>query len=93
MQILKWLLGLLVAVALVLLAGGMLLSPTYKVTRSVEINAPVDKVYALVASPKEWKRWSVWNLRDPAMQIDYSGPESAPAPPGHGRVRPRAMAR
>jgi uncharacterized protein YndB with AHSA1/START domain len=76
MRILKWILGLLLALVLVVLVGGMMISPRYQVSRSVEINAPVDKIYALVASPKAWNTWSVWNLRDPTMQIDYSGPES-----------------
>ena len=76
MRIVKWLLSIVVALALVLLGGGLLLSPKFTVSRSVTIAAPVDKVYALVASPRQWKQWSVWNLRDPAMQVDYSGPDS-----------------
>jgi uncharacterized protein YndB with AHSA1/START domain len=76
MKIVKWLLGLLLLLAVVLVGGGLLLSPKFTVTRSVTIAAPVDKVYALVASPRQWKLWSVWNQRDPAMQIEYSGPES-----------------
>lgn len=76
MKILKWL-GLVVAafVALVVV-GGWLLSPTFTVVRSVDIAAPPDKVYALVADPRAWKQWSAWNRRDPAMAIEYSGPPS-----------------
>ena len=44
--------------------------------RSTVINAPADKVYALVADPRGWTQWSAWNKRDPAMQITYSGPPS-----------------
>jgi uncharacterized protein YndB with AHSA1/START domain len=76
MKLLKWLAIVVVLLAAVLLLGGLLLSPKFKVTRSVLINAPVDKVYALVADPRGWKQWAVWNQRDPAMQIDYSGPDS-----------------
>lgn len=72
-------LGLIVlALAAVLLVGGMLISSKYKVQRSVSIKAAPDKVYALVANPKMWKQWSVWNQRDPGMTIEYSGPESGP---------------
>ncbi len=81
MKILKWVLGVIVALAAVLLLGGMALSPKFKVSRSVTINAPADKVYALLADPRRWKEWSVWNQRDPAMDISYSG-----SPSGSGAV-------
>ena len=76
MKWLKRILGLVVLLAAVLFGGGALLSPKFTVSRSVDIAASADKVYALVASPRQWKLWSVWNQRDPAMQIDYSGPDS-----------------
>jgi len=76
MKIVKWLLGLVVLLALVLVGGGALLSPRFTVVRSVVVNAPPDKVYALVADPRRWKEWTVWNQRDPSMQITYSGPPS-----------------
>lgn len=78
MRIVKWLLGILVGLALVLWLGGLLLSPKFSVSRSVSVSAPPDKVYALVVSPRAWKSWSVWNQRDPAMQIEYTGPASGP---------------
>ena len=74
MKILKWLLGLVLLLAVVLVAGGWMLSPKFSVSRSVTVAAPPEKVYALVADPRRWKEWSVWNRRDPAMQITYSGP-------------------
>jgi uncharacterized protein YndB with AHSA1/START domain len=76
MRIVKWLFGVVLALVLVLWLGGMLLSPKFTVSRSVSVNAPADKVFALVASPAAWKHWSVWNQRDPSMQVEYSGPES-----------------
>ncbi len=66
----------LIALVLLLVAGGYALSPKFSVARSVTMAAPADKVYGLIADPREWKRWSVWNQRDPAMQITYSGPPS-----------------
>ncbi len=75
-KLFKLLLGIVLLVVIVAVAGGMLLSPKFTVQRSIEVNAPADKVYALVADPREWKRWSAWNQRDPAMQIEYSGPPS-----------------
>src|SRR5713101_409319 len=76
MKILKWILIVVLALLAVLVIGGYLLSPRFTVSRSITINAPADKVDSFVANPRGWKQWSVWNRRDPAMQIEYSGPES-----------------
>jgi len=73
LKILKYLVGIVV----VLLAAGFLLPSTYSAQRSATINAPVEKVFPLVANHKEWKRWSIWNQRDPNMLMTYSGPEMA----------------
>jgi len=94
-KLLKWVaIGLLVLVTL-LLAGGLLLPSTFRVSRSIEVAATPQRVYALVADPREWKQWSVWNRRDPAMAIVYSGPQSGAgaawewksASEGDGRMR------
>jgi uncharacterized protein YndB with AHSA1/START domain len=81
MKILKWLLGIVLVLAAVLLLGGLALPSKFTVQRSVRTSAPPEKVYPLVADPRGWKQWSVWNRRDPAMQITYSGP-----PAGTGAV-------
>jgi len=76
MKLLKWLAGVVVLLGLAVVLGGLLISPKFSVVRSALIQAPPDKVYALVASPRAWKDWSVWTKRDPLMQIAYFGPES-----------------
>jgi len=76
MKILKFLGLALLALVLVLLVGSLFLSSKFSVSRSVQVAAPAGRIYPLVASPRQWKDWSVWNRRDPAMQITYSGPES-----------------
>ncbi|MET0518113.1 MAG: SRPBCC family protein [Burkholderiaceae bacterium] len=76
MKALKYLLLVLLGLAAVLLVGGLFISSKFSVSRSVQVAAPPDKLYALVASPRQWKQWSVWNRRDPAMEISYSGPET-----------------
>lgn len=76
MKVLKFGLAILALLALLLLGGGLLLPSTFHLERSTLTQAPPDKVYPLVASPRQWKQWSAWNQRDPDMQIDYSGPES-----------------
>lgn len=65
--------GLAALVAVVLIVG-FLLPSKYQVSRSTVINAPAERVYALIASPREWPRWTVWNERDPQMKITYTGP-------------------
>ena len=76
MKILKFLGLALLALLLLLGIGSLFLSSKFSVSRSVQVAAPAEKIYPLVASPRQWKDWSVWNRRDPAMQIEYSGPAS-----------------
>lgn len=76
MNILKWILGILLGLVVIIFAVALMLPNEYSVSRTVTINAPAEKIYTLVANPKEWKKWSVWNQRDPAMQMTYSGPAS-----------------
>jgi uncharacterized protein YndB with AHSA1/START domain len=78
----KWLIRIVVGLVVVVaafVAIGWQLPAEFKVQRSARIAAPADKVYALIADPREWKRWGVWSRRDPAMKMDYSG-----APSGAG---------
>jgi len=76
MKLLKILGLLLIPLIAVLLIGGMLISSKFSVARSVQISAPPEKIFPLVSDPRAWKKWSVWNQRDPAMAITYSGPPS-----------------
>jgi uncharacterized protein YndB with AHSA1/START domain len=78
MKLLKWVVIALIGLAVLMFGGGALLPQQFTVSRSVVVNAAPDKVYSLVVSPRRWKDWSVWNQRDPAMQITYSGAESGP---------------
>jgi len=66
----------LLGLVILLLAVGLLLPSHFKVQRSAQIAAPASKVYPLIAAPAAWAKWSVWNQRDPAMKIEYSGPAS-----------------
>lgn len=62
---------------IVLIIGLAYLMPNhYGVMRSIHINTSPDKIYPLIATPKEWKKWSVWNQRDPQMEMLFSGPET-----------------
>ena len=76
MRFLKWAGVSVLVLAAVVLIGGLILPSTFTVIRSTVVGAPAERVYELVADPRGWKKWSVWNQRDPAMQITYSGPAS-----------------
>ena len=49
---------------------------TFHIERSATVPAPPDSVYARLADFHLWQAWSPWAKLDPAMQTDYSGPES-----------------
>ena len=76
MRLLKGVVILLIALVAVLVVGGLLLSPKFDVMRSVLVGAPPERIYPLIANPRAWAQWSVWSQRDPAMHVDYAGPES-----------------
>jgi len=46
--------------------------PKMHVKRSLEINAPVDKVYALVNDFSKWSDWSPWLIMEPGAQVTLS---------------------
>ncbi len=55
----KWVLRIVGGLALLmvaLVAVGFILPSKFKVQRSVDIAAPADRIYGLVADPREWKR-------------------------------------
>ncbi len=76
MKVLKVLGVLVLVLAAIVLLGGLLISPKFSVVRSATIAAPPAVVYELVADPRRWKEWSVWNRRDPQMTMSYSGAAS-----------------
>jgi uncharacterized protein YndB with AHSA1/START domain len=76
MAFLKWLAGIVIGLAVLLFGGALLLPSGFTVVRSTEVAAPPEKVWALLQDPREWKRWAVWNRRDPGMAIRYSGPSA-----------------
>jgi len=43
--------------------------PPESVSRTILINAPIDRVYASVRSLRDWPKWSPWLLIDPDCQL------------------------
>jgi uncharacterized protein YndB with AHSA1/START domain len=75
-RVLKFLFGAVAVIGLGLTVGSLFLSSNFHVERRIAVAAALEQVYALIAEPRRWKEWSVWNQRDPAMQISYEGPAS-----------------
>ena len=75
----------IVIVAVVLIDALLLYAWTrpdsFRVERSVSIQAPPDKVFGLLADFRQWAHWSPWEKRDPALKRTHDG-----APSGKGAI-------
>jgi len=76
---LKRLLLLLIGLAAVAVIGSFFIPANQQVSRSLVINQPPERIWALIIDPPAWNQWSPWYRRDPAMKITYDG-----APRGEG---------
>jgi carbon monoxide dehydrogenase subunit G len=47
---------------------------TFRVQRSILINAPPEKVFALINDFHKWESWAPQDQQDPKMHRTYSGP-------------------
>jgi uncharacterized protein YndB with AHSA1/START domain len=69
-------------IVLVLVAGvcGYALTrpDTFRVERKAIIQAPPDRVFALVNDFRQWPQWSPWEKLDPAMKRTLSGAAAGP---------------
>lgn len=64
MQILKKIIIGLVSLIVILILVAYLLPGSSVVTRTIEINAPVEKVYSQFADFNNWNNWSPWYRKD-----------------------------
>ncbi len=67
--------GILMAFIAIVLIGGvlMLLKKEVKVTRSITIDAPIEKVSEQITHFKNFVKWSPWADIDPKMEKIFSG--------------------
>jgi hypothetical protein len=73
-------------IGLVLIVGGFLFfastrPDTYRVERSIKIDAPATVVFSQLEDFKAWGAWSPWDKLDPQMKKSYAGP-----PKGMGAI-------
>ncbi len=78
MRILKWFVGIVVVLAIVLIGGAYLLPREVSVARSVQIDAPAEAIFPHVNSLKAAAQWSPWLDRDPDVALTYTGPDEGP---------------
>ncbi len=72
MRILKWGLGGIAVLIVVLVAVGMLLPRQVTVARSIEIDAPAAAIFPYINSLKAMGDWSPWLERDPNVQVSFN---------------------
>jgi len=65
-------LALAIALVLVLAANK---PDTFRIERKATVNAPADRIFALISDFHQWFNWSPWEGRDPALKRSFSGAE------------------
>ena len=66
---------LAVAIAAVLILAATK-PDTLRVQRATSIRAPADKIFPMINDFHQWRGWSPYEDKDPAMQRTYQGPDS-----------------
>jgi len=49
--------------------------PTMNVSRSIDINAPLESVLPLLLRFEHWPKWSPWLCQEPEAEVTYTGPQ------------------
>jgi uncharacterized protein YndB with AHSA1/START domain len=49
---------------------------TLRVQRAIGIKAPAEKIFPLISDFHQWRSWSPYETKDPAMKRTYSGADS-----------------
>jgi Polyketide cyclase / dehydrase and lipid transport len=66
---------LAIAIAVVLILAATKPN-TLRVQRATSIKAPADRIFPLINDFHQWRTWSPYENRDPAMKRSYDGAES-----------------
>ncbi|GAB3930193.1 SRPBCC family protein [Larkinella terrae] len=77
MKILKIVGIVLMALILIVLGLGLVISKEYAVERSVVINKPRTEVFPLVSTLRNQEKWSPWLDYDPQAKVTYAGTDGA----------------
>ncbi|MEH2537918.1 MULTISPECIES: SRPBCC family protein [unclassified Bradyrhizobium] len=63
---------LAIAVAIVLILAATKPN-TLRVQRAISIKAPAERIFPLISDFQQWRSWSPYEQKDPAMKRTYSG--------------------
>ena len=74
MKLLKWTLGTLILLGVLLVLGSLLLPARTHVERSITIQRPPAEVFATLNSFRRFNEWSPWFAADPQAKYTYEGP-------------------
>src|SRR5689334_585314 len=75
LQIVLYVLAAIGLLLLVMLALAMTRPDRFRIARQATINAPRERVFALIQDFHRWRDWSPWENIDPNLERIYSGPE------------------
>ena len=70
-----------IAIIVVILVAGLLAyaatrPDSFRIERTITINAPPTAIFPLIDDYRRWVAWSPWEKKDPAMQRAYGGASS-----------------
>src|ERR1700752_2607095 len=65
---------LAIAIAVILILAATK-PATFRIERSGTINAPADRIFAVLNDFHQWGGWSPWEHKDPALKGNFSGAE------------------
>ena len=72
----KAILGVIVLVVVGILGFATTRPDTFRVERSIVVNAPPARIYPLLDDFHRWGEWSPWEKLDPALKRTFSGAPS-----------------
>jgi uncharacterized protein YndB with AHSA1/START domain len=68
-----WIVAIVVLVIALILVVAAMKPNTFSVAREGQINAPPEKIFALINDFHEWTKWSPWEKMDPNLTRNHSG--------------------
>lgn len=69
--------ALIVVIAIVAFLAYCATKPdTFRIERSITINAPAEKIFPYINNLHDFGSWSPYEKKDPAMKRSYAGPDS-----------------
>ena len=78
MKILKIILITVISLIALFFIIGLFLPKTYRVERSIVVNAPDSVVYKNISDFNNFLKWNPWSKMEPSAKVDISGPVSQP---------------